>query len=499
MQFRFTGRAGHLRAGERRVDGTPRRGSRGGGRYARGVDYLTRRRCAAGLAAAWLSRYVRSGGAAPRRRIRIRLRPMAAEIVSGSARQAASQPTRQEAFFFGTPPGDARFVPPAMPVWIDFSDPRGPYGFPDLENRGVKIALDQHGPPIDPDTADRVPSADSLAAAREILGQRMPALARCAAGGSAGLPVREHFKWRFPDRPPSGFQQCVAGWRRLGSRIQARPSGRRVWRRADLHMAMKGMPRFRWQRRRRSVTARFIEAFEELAQNGAPSRRFDLRKSSLMAARDTRPFALLRNSRKTGRLAPLSICGIPLLWRRETTRPFALLRNARKTGRLAPLSICGSPLSMAARDTRPFALLRNSRKTGRLAPLSICGIPLSMAARNHVPLCASEELAQDGAPRAAFDLRKSSLYGGAKPRAPLRFRGTRARRGASRRFRSAEVLSLWRRETTRPFALLRNSRKTGRLAPLSICGSPLSMAARNHGPFALDTIYSCRGKQYQSL
>ncbi|MGD0361723.1 MAG: FAD-dependent oxidoreductase, partial [Bryobacteraceae bacterium] len=85
-------------------------------------------------------------------------------------------PTRQEAFFFGTPPGDPRFIPPAMPVWIDFSDPRGPYGFPDLENRGVKIALDRHGPPIDPDTADRIPSADSLAAAREFLGQRLPAL-----------------------------------------------------------------------------------------------------------------------------------------------------------------------------------------------------------------------------------------------------------------------------------------------------------------------------------
>jgi sarcosine oxidase len=86
------------------------------------------------------------------------------------------QPTRQEAFFFGTPPGDPRFSPPAMPVWIDFSDPRGPYGFPDLENRGVKIALDQHGPRIDPNTADRLPSAEALAAARDILGQRLPAL-----------------------------------------------------------------------------------------------------------------------------------------------------------------------------------------------------------------------------------------------------------------------------------------------------------------------------------
>jgi sarcosine oxidase len=85
-------------------------------------------------------------------------------------------PTRQEVFFFGTPPGDPRFAPPAMPVWIDFSDPRGPYGLPDLENRGVKIALDQHGPPIDPDTADRIPSAASLAAARDFLVQRLPVL-----------------------------------------------------------------------------------------------------------------------------------------------------------------------------------------------------------------------------------------------------------------------------------------------------------------------------------
>jgi sarcosine oxidase len=84
--------------------------------------------------------------------------------------------TRQEAFFFGAPAGDRRFVPPAMPVWIDFSDPRGPYGFPDLEDRGVKIALDQHGPPIDPDSADRVPSAEGLAAARDSLACRFPAL-----------------------------------------------------------------------------------------------------------------------------------------------------------------------------------------------------------------------------------------------------------------------------------------------------------------------------------
>jgi monomeric sarcosine oxidase len=86
------------------------------------------------------------------------------------------EPTRQEVFFFGTPPGDPRFRAPAMPTWIDFSDPRSPYGFPDLENRGVKIALDEHGPPFDPDSSDRVASAGGLAAARECLERRFPAL-----------------------------------------------------------------------------------------------------------------------------------------------------------------------------------------------------------------------------------------------------------------------------------------------------------------------------------
>ena len=86
------------------------------------------------------------------------------------------EPTRQEVFFFGTPAGDRQFSAPDMPAWIDFSDPRGPYGLPNLENRGFKIALDQHGPRMDPDTTDRVPSAEGLVEAREFLSERFPAL-----------------------------------------------------------------------------------------------------------------------------------------------------------------------------------------------------------------------------------------------------------------------------------------------------------------------------------
>ncbi|MBZ5575132.1 MAG: N-methyl-L-tryptophan oxidase [Acidobacteriia bacterium] len=86
-------------------------------------------------------------------------------------------PTRQEVYFFAPPPGDRRFAPSHLPIWIDFTDPRGPYGFPDLENRGVKLAFDRHGPAFDPDTGDRRLSSDGLADARRFLAERFPALA----------------------------------------------------------------------------------------------------------------------------------------------------------------------------------------------------------------------------------------------------------------------------------------------------------------------------------
>jgi sarcosine oxidase len=83
-------------------------------------------------------------------------------------------PTRQEVLFFGVPPGDKRFEPPALPVWIDFGAEI--YGLPDLESRGFKVALDRHGPPIDPDTTDRLVPPDSVGAMRAFLAERFPAL-----------------------------------------------------------------------------------------------------------------------------------------------------------------------------------------------------------------------------------------------------------------------------------------------------------------------------------
>jgi len=85
-------------------------------------------------------------------------------------------PTRQEVFFFAPPAGDRRFSPPELPAWIDFTDPRYPYGIPDLEGRGFKLALDRHGAAFDPDTGDRRPSAEGLDEARRFLAERFPAL-----------------------------------------------------------------------------------------------------------------------------------------------------------------------------------------------------------------------------------------------------------------------------------------------------------------------------------
>jgi sarcosine oxidase len=83
-------------------------------------------------------------------------------------------PTRQEVFYFGPPAGDSRFTSPALPTWIDFKDEA--YGLPDIDGSGIKIAIDRHGEPFDPDTGDRVVTEEGLAEVRQCLARRLPAL-----------------------------------------------------------------------------------------------------------------------------------------------------------------------------------------------------------------------------------------------------------------------------------------------------------------------------------
>jgi monomeric sarcosine oxidase len=84
-------------------------------------------------------------------------------------------PTRQEVFFFGVPAGDLRFAPPAMPTWIALADEV--YGFPDLESRGIKVAIDRHGPEFDPDAGKRIVTPEGTEAVRAYVAKRFPALA----------------------------------------------------------------------------------------------------------------------------------------------------------------------------------------------------------------------------------------------------------------------------------------------------------------------------------
>jgi monomeric sarcosine oxidase len=83
-------------------------------------------------------------------------------------------PTRQEVFFFGSPAGDARFSPPALPTWLFNNDEV--YGMPDIESRGLKLARDTHGEPVDPDTQSRIVTPEGAEWARNYVARRFPAL-----------------------------------------------------------------------------------------------------------------------------------------------------------------------------------------------------------------------------------------------------------------------------------------------------------------------------------
>jgi sarcosine oxidase len=87
-------------------------------------------------------------------------------------------PTRQEVYFFAPAAGDTRFGATRLPAWVDASSKTYPYGFPDIENRGFKIALDARGPRMDPDTSDRAITDRGLADVRAYLARRFPDLAK---------------------------------------------------------------------------------------------------------------------------------------------------------------------------------------------------------------------------------------------------------------------------------------------------------------------------------
>jgi sarcosine oxidase len=82
-------------------------------------------------------------------------------------------PSRQEIYFFGVPAGDRGYSAGNFPTWLDVN--KLMYGIPDIEGRGFKVASDQHGAAVDPDSVERV-AGETLPLVRDYLRQRFPGL-----------------------------------------------------------------------------------------------------------------------------------------------------------------------------------------------------------------------------------------------------------------------------------------------------------------------------------
>ncbi len=96
---------------------------------------------------------------------------------------AKVEPQRAEVFFLGLPPGSSAFDPAVMPTWMDQYGVAGAYGFPDLESRGCKVAVDPAPIVIDPDSQSRLVTQPFIDLMRQFVAFRFP--------GLAGAPITE--------------------------------------------------------------------------------------------------------------------------------------------------------------------------------------------------------------------------------------------------------------------------------------------------------------------
>ncbi len=122
------------------------------------------------------------------------------------------RPSRQESFYFGTPAGDSRWLPPEMPVWLDYGSRGMTYGIPGNANRGFKVADDTYGATFDPTHGDRSHTPEMLAEARAFLRRRFPAIADAPLLGSEvcqyELTSDSHF---LIDRHPGAPNVWIVG------------------------------------------------------------------------------------------------------------------------------------------------------------------------------------------------------------------------------------------------------------------------------------------------
>jgi len=91
------------------------------------------------------------------------------------------QVQRRDVLFYGLPSGDHRFAYPNFPEWSVRGT--GWYGFPDIENRGLKAAPYPDTNSIDPDTDQRLVTAQQVKRGHDFIRHRFPSM--------AGMPITE--------------------------------------------------------------------------------------------------------------------------------------------------------------------------------------------------------------------------------------------------------------------------------------------------------------------
>lgn len=123
--------------------------------------------------------------------------------------QNTIRPTRQDLFFFSVPGATARqFQPGALPIWIDQTEPRIAYGFPDF-GKGLKLGFHHLGPPFDIGTPRQPTPPEEICAAQEYLARRLPAL--------GGAHVTSTHVCHYENTPNGDFL------------VDAHPEARNIW------------------------------------------------------------------------------------------------------------------------------------------------------------------------------------------------------------------------------------------------------------------------------
>jgi sarcosine oxidase len=114
--------------------------------------------------------------------------------------------TQQDTCFFSVPPA---WRAGRVPAWVDFAG--AAYGAGDLDGLGFKCSSDIEGPEFDPDSDDRLPLATQVAAARDALAYRFPALADAPLAGTRTCQYTTTVDTQFLIGPLDGDRVWLVG------------------------------------------------------------------------------------------------------------------------------------------------------------------------------------------------------------------------------------------------------------------------------------------------